>query len=223
MTSTGNLTLRLTNRTADLDWADDICLQHHYLRQRVDRRARPMLYVVERPIHNGREAVGLCIVGSPHATRNGGWWGYPGLPTQWQVVDLSRIWLDPSIQRGGRYCHPAVVPGYVDRHDRFQPTTATWLIAEVLRRVQHDRIALWPPVQLSKPYHIRLAISYHDPRFHRGAIYRMAGAQPMYTDAAGTPLPGTSGKFGWCWPLPEPAWTWERIDYRPRQLRLEAL
>jgi hypothetical protein len=76
-------------------------------------------------------------------------------------------------------------------------------------------------VQLSKPYHIRLAISYHDPQYHRGTIYKHSAATPMYTDASGNPTPGSSGKFGWCWPLPEPAWSWEWISYRPRQIQLE--
>lgn len=95
------------------------------------------------------------------------------------------------------------------------------MIREVLNRVQRDRVAMWPPVQLSQPYHIRLAISYHDPRHHRGTIYKHSGALPMYTDSNNNPTPGPSGKFGWCWRLPEPTWNWYEIEYRPRQLQLE--
>lgn len=67
----------------------------------------------------------------------------------------------------------------------------------------------------------RLAISYHDPRFHRGTIYRQAGAVPMNIDGQGNSTAGSSGKVGWCWPLPEPDWTWNELtDIKPRTLRM---
>lgn len=201
----------------DLDWAQRTVVEHHYLHQRVDSRARPMVYVIR---HDDFRC-GLVMVGHPHATRNAGWWGYPGLPTQWQVVDICRIWLDPDVQAGGYWCRPGEVPGFTDRTGVFRPTVATWAIREVLQRVQADRVRLYPPVYLSQPYHIRLAISYHDPQYHRGTIYRHSAATPMYTDASGYPVPGSSGKYGWCWKLPEPAWTWADLpDLRSRNLRL---
>ena len=74
----------------------------------------------------------------------------------------------------------------------------------------------------SQPYHIRLAISYSDPKFHRGTIYKQAHAAPMYTDSSGQPVPGPSGKYGWAWRLPEPGWGWQELDdIRPRTMRLE--
>jgi hypothetical protein len=214
-----SLSLTLGDRD-DLTWAQRIVTQYHYLRRPVDPRARPMTYVLRHADHTVQRPLGLVMLGIPHATKCRGWWGYPGLPTQWQVVDLCRIWLDPDVQAGGRFCNPHTVPGFHDRRGRFQPTTATWMIAETLRRVQADRVSLWPPVQLSQPYHIRLAISYHDPKYHRGTIYRQSNATPMYTDATG-PIPGSSGKFGWCWRLSEPTWSWEWLDYRPRQIQFE--
>lgn len=213
---THSLTIRLGDR-ADLSWAQRIVTEHHYLRQPVDSRARPMVYVIDY----GGVPVGLVMLGIPHATRCGGWWGFPGLPTQWQVVDLCRIWIDPDLQAGGRECDPFTVPGYYDRRGRFRPTTATWAISEVLQRVQADRVRLWPPVYLEQPYHIRLAISYHDPRYHRGTIYRHSHATPMYTDSDGVAIPGSSGKYGWCWPLPAPAWEWDNLTgIRSRQIRM---
>lgn len=202
---------------ADLAWAQHTVIGYHYLHQPVDPRARPMCYVVR----HDQERLGLVMLGIPHATRNRGWWGYPGLPTQWQVVDLCRIWLDPAIQRGGRLAQPGVVPGFVDRRGEFRPTAATWAIHEVLSRVQRDRVAMWPPVYPAQPYHILLAISYHDPKYHRGTIYREAGAEPMYLDEQGAPAPGPSGKYGWCWRLPAPGWSWEELTgIRPRTLRM---
>lgn len=210
------LAIRLGNKS-DLAWAQDTVSSYHYLRRPVDPRARPMVYVVSL---NGWDA-GLIMVGIPHATRCGGWWGYPGLPTQWQVVDLCRIWLDPTLQYGGKACRPGIVPGFTDRRGQWRPTAASWAAGNVLRRVQRDRVSLWPPVWPEQPYHIRLAISYHDPKYHRGALYRQMRWQPMYTDAQGQPLPGSAGKFGWCWPLPEPAWSWQEIPIlQPRNLRL---
>ena len=210
---------------ADLAWAQWAVRGYHYLHQPVDPRARPMCYVVR----HGAARVGLVMLGIPHATRNRGWWGYPGLPTQWQVVDLCRIWLDPAIQRGGRLAHPGEVPGFVDRRGQFRPTVATWAIRGVLSRVQRDRVALWPPVFLDQPYHIALAISYHDPKYHAGTIYREASAEPMYTKKKAIapdvfvdePAPGPSGKYGWCWPLPTPTWEWDELTgIRSRTMRL---
>jgi hypothetical protein len=209
--------------TIDLGDASDLALsqikvrQYHYLHAPVDPRARPMCYIIR---HEG-DALGVIMLGIPHATRCQGWWGYPGLPTQWQVVDLCRIWIDPDLQRGGLWCVPGEVPGYTDRKGTFRPTVASWAIDEVLRRVQADRVRLWPPVYPAQPYHIELAISYHDPQYHRGVIYRESHAVPMYTDKAGQPQPGSSGKYGWCWHLGTPDWTWQDLtNVKSRTMRL---
>ena len=221
MTNEHALTLTLGNAD-DLAWAQATVTTHHYLRAPVDPRARPMCYWIKLDYPPYVERMGLVILGIPHATRCRGWWGYEGTPTQWQVVDLSRIFLFPIVQAGGELCQPGVVPGYTDRRGVWRPTVATWAIAEVLRRVQADRVRLWPPVYPSQPYHIRLAISYSDPKFHRGTIYKQAHAAPMYTDSSGQPVPGPSGKYGWAWRLPEPGWGWQELDdIRPRTMRLE--
>jgi hypothetical protein len=201
----------------DLEWAQATVAHHHYLHQATNPKSRPMAYILS---HQG-ERLGLIIVGQPHATRCRGWWGYPGLITQWQVLDLSRIWLDPAIQVGGRLARPGVLPGRVDGSGEFRPNMASWMIANVLKRVQRDRVAMWPPVLLDDPYHIRLVISYHDPQYHRGTIYRATNALPLYTDDDGRPTPGPSGKFAWAWRLPEPRWTWRDLEIRqPRTLRM---
>ena len=218
------LTITLGDR-ADLTWAQRVVTERHYLHQPVDPRARPMVYVLGMRYPGDAaddiDRVGLVMLGIPHATRCGGWWGYDGLPTQWQVVDLCRIWLDPAVQAGGWLCDPRFVPGYTDRRGTWRPTVATWAIEQVLARVQTDRVRLWPPVYPAQPYHIELAISYHDPQYHRGTIYRHSHAEPMYTDAAGQPVPGSSGKYGWCWRLPAPDWQWDTLTgISPRTLRM---
>ncbi len=219
-----DLLVRLGDRH-DLDWAQRVVTERHYLHQQVDPRARPMVYVLGMRYPGDPaddiDRMGLVMLGIPHATRCGGWWGYDDLPTQWQVVDLCRIWLSPEVQAGGFLCRPDSVPGYYDRRGLWRPTVATWAIEQVLSRVQADRVRLWPPVYPDRPYHIRLAISYHDPRHHRGTIYRHSHAQPMYVDGTGQPAPGSSGKYGWCWKLPEPAWEWNTLaGITPRTLRM---
>ncbi len=211
------LTIELANAWG-LETAQNLVQSQHYLRSRVDPRARPMAYL----LHLGDHLVGTIMLGIPHATKCSGWWGYPGLPTQWQVVDLCRIWLHPDVQAGGHWCEPGRVPGYTDRRGQWRPTVASWAIAQVLARVQADRVALWPPVLLDQPYQILLAISYHDPKYHRGTIYQVSGAEPMYLDRNRQPAPGPSGKYGWAWRLPSPAWAWYDLHgIKPRTLRME--
>lgn len=169
------------------------------------------------------DRLGLIMVSNPHAPMCKTWWGYDGLPTQWQVVDLCRIWLDPRIQKGGELCRPEICPGFIGWRGKWWPSVASWAIEEVLKRVQKDRVSMYPPVFPDQPYHIRLVISYHDPKFHKGKIYKVTNAQPMYTEGD-TPIPSSSGKFGWCWPLPEPTWKWNEIKIlRPRTMRLAFL
>lgn len=140
----------------------------------------------------------------------------------WQVLDLNRIILNPRIQFGGEFAlSPGIVPGFIDRKGVFRPTVASWAIKKVLHRIQKDRVSLWPPVILDDPYHIRLVISYHDPQYHKGTIYKVTNALPMYINDQGESIPGPSGKYGWCWPLSEPNWKWQDIEIRsPRQIRM---
>lgn len=211
------LAIRLAGDNADLVWANAAVRLHHYLHTPPVPISRPHCYIVDY----FDERVGLIMVAQPHAPRCRGHWGYKGLITQWQVLDLCRIWLDPIVQAGGALCGPGASPGFIDRQGVWRPAVATWAIKEVLARVQQDRISLWPPVYLEQPYHIRRVISYHDPRHHRGTIYKQSGAKPMYTSSSGDPVPGPSGKYGWYWDLPEPTWTWQDIEIaRPRTMRM---
>lgn len=215
------LTLTLGTKP-DLAWAQATVREHHYLHQPVHPRARPWTYILTAGLNVGIERLGLIMISIPHATRCKGWWGYPGLPTHWQVVDLCRIWLSPRIQAGGDLCRPNQVPGFFDRKGVWRPTVASWAIEQVLDRIQVDWVSLWPPVYPNQPYHVRLVISYQDPVYHdKGTIYRATAARPMYTDYKGEPAPGSSGKLGWAWPLPKPVWAWDEIEIRqPRTMRL---
>lgn len=211
------LSLTLGTKT-DLAWAQAAVKEHHYLHQPVHPRARPWVYTLA----TDTERLGLIMASIPHATRCKGWWGYPGLPTHWQVVDLCRIWLSPRLQAGGDLSRSGRVPGFFDRKGIWRPTVASWAIEQVLDRIQVDWVSLWPPVYPDQPYHVRLVISYQDPAYHqKGTIYRATAARPMYTDPEGEPAPGPSDKLGWAWPLPEPVWAWDEIEIRqPRTMRL---
>ncbi len=210
------LTIRLGTK-ADVVWAQATVTEHHYLHQPVNNQAKPMVYVIEYQ----KERLGLVMAGTPHAVKCRGWWGYPGLPTQWQVLDLCRIWLSPRIQKGGDLCRPDVCPGFIGWRGKWWPAVASWAIETVLGRIQQDWISLWPPVYPEQPYHILLVISYHNPLYHKGALYRHTNALPLYTDEQQQPTVGSSGKYGWCWKLPEPEWGWWEIPIlKPRTMRL---
>jgi hypothetical protein len=200
----------------DRDWVIEMVEEKHYLRTWPHPKARPMSYIVK---YEGLR-LGLAVVTCPHATKCRGWWGYEDLPTKWQVVDVSRIWLHPNIQKGGVFCKPEIVPGFMDRKNTWRPAAASWLVSSLLARVQKDRIKIWPPVYPNQPYHILLAISYHDPNYHNGTIYKQSRALPVHTDKGGNPTPGKTGKYCWAWQLEKPNWSWNEIKLiRPRQLR----
>ena len=110
----------------DLDWAQVMVTKYHYLHQPVDPRARPMVYVLRNEKDDMQRGLGLVMLGIPHATKCRGWWGYPGLPTQWQVVDLCRIWLYPNVQAGGHFCDPDTLPRLGDRPGNWRSTVANW-------------------------------------------------------------------------------------------------
>lgn len=215
------LTIRLGNKR-DLAWAQATVTERHYLHQPVNPQAKPIVYVIEHQ----KERLGLLMAGTPHATKCRNWWGYEGLPTQWQVLDLCRIWLDPRIQKGGDLCRPEVCPGFTGWRGKWWPSVASWAIETVLSRIQKDWVSMHPPVFPDQPYHITLVISYHDAKYHTGKIYQAAGASLMHTiydknSGVTYALPAASGKYCWYWRLPEPAWGWWEIPIlQPRTMRL---
>jgi len=209
--------IRIARTDSELAFCNHVCKWRHYLGTEIPPIARPMFYILE---HNGIP-LGVFGFSIPQATHCGSWWGKNAPITKWQVVDMSRVWVSPLIQAGGYWAKPEIVPGrWVN--GRYQPNTVTWAIGQIFKRVQEDWIAYWPPVELDKPYHILLIISYHDPKYHNGAIYRALNALPMYTHkATGKPKTGSSKLYGYCWRLKLPRWHWWQLDHlRPRNMRL---
>lgn len=104
---------------------------------------------------------------------------------RWELVNISRVWLHPHVQRGGRYHNPEELPGYVDRRGEFRSTLASTLLRAVLGRVGFDYLRAHPPVDTAYPYQLRAALSYCDTRLHRGTIYQAAGFALARTNERG--------------------------------------
>lgn len=159
------------------DWLNDMATSHHYMRQPIHQRACPFGWAVAFDGKvcrlDGRPA-GFIIFASIHYTRLKGEFGYPGLPTKWQVLSLARLWLHPDFQPGGVLHSPDNLPGFTDRKGTFRSTLATNIIEQALALVQLKWLEVHPPRFPNEPYHILKIISYADTRYFRGAIYRAA-------------------------------------------------
>lgn len=154
------------------------CEAFHYLHRWPDPRSLPFAYVLEYAgsIHasDGR-LNGLVVFKKPQHHRQRGLFGYTGrmadgrpIPTSWQVLDLARVWIHPSLQTkrdGHALCIFSQMIGALLRqrgHERLAPVQRDWL--------EHH-----PPVFPDKPYHIELVISYCDLGHHDGVAYRASG------------------------------------------------
>jgi hypothetical protein len=182
--------LHPANSTA-LAWARRQVERHHYLRSAPDPRSRPFCYLVTI----AGERAGCLWFGRPESTRcYRGQLRYGSLADvsggraefdRWEVLNLSRVWLSPDVQAGGRLCVPAVVPGFTDRKGAFRSTLATAVIHAAFARVGFDYLAAHPPCFPEQPYRIRAVLSYCDTRLHRGTIYRAAGMELARVNTAG--------------------------------------
>lgn len=136
-------------------WLNAVAKQYHYMHRSVHQRSVPFGWAIKfdgslsRP--DGKPA-GMIMFASIHFTRLAGEFGYADLPTKWQVLSLSRLWL----------------------HDDLPRNSETVVIAKALKMVQRRWLEVHPPRYLDQPYHIRKIISYADTRFHNGTIYRAA-------------------------------------------------
>jgi hypothetical protein len=164
---------------------------HHYLHTAPDPRTRPLAYVVLL----GSEPVGCLWFGRPEATRcYVGGLTYGSLADvragkacydRWEILCLSRVWLSPDVQQGGRLCQPGTVPGFTDRTGRWHSSLASAVVRLALGQVNADYLLARPPCFLEEPYHLRVVMSYCDRAKHRGVIYRAAGFRLARVNAAG--------------------------------------
>ena len=133
----------------------------HYLHRYPDARSLPFGY---RLIVNGSDFAadglphGIVIMKKPQHLKQRFLFGYPGLPTQWQVLDLARVWVHPQWQRRDESGHALCM--------------FSRMVSRVMKRVQRDWLVHHPPRYPHLPYHIELIISYCDLLHHEGTGYR---------------------------------------------------
>lgn len=158
------LTITLADKEG-LQWAQQTVSEYHYLRKPVDIRSRPISYTILL----GNERVGCLIFSRMESTFCRGHYGSVEdvkcgvCPlTRWQILNLSRVWLDPRIQQG---------------HECYIPNAASQVISQALKRVGYDYLIEKPVVWVEEPYEIRECLSYCDTRKHTGALYRASNFQ----------------------------------------------
>lgn len=147
---------------------------YHYLQRWPDPRSLPFAY---RLLVNGSDCApdgrphGVIVFKKPQHQRQAALFGYPDLPTAWQVLDMARVWIHPQWQREGDNGHSLCM--------------FTRTVSRCLRRVQRDWLAHHPPRYPERPYHIELIISYCQIEHHDGTAYRAASFEPIGTTSDG--------------------------------------
>jgi hypothetical protein len=150
-----SLKKRISIEPSERGWLNEQAIKYHYMHRGVHPRASPFGWSVkfdENLYQSDGQPSGFIIFASIHFTKLKGQFGYPGLPTKWQVLSLSRLWL----------------------HDNLPRNSETVVIAKALKLVQDRWLEVHPPKNLSEPYQICKIISYADTRYHIGTIYRAA-------------------------------------------------
>lgn len=162
-----NISVQLVD-TENLAWVRHTIETDHYLHRWPDPRSLPFAYVLfikqlwgDHPIHADGRPYGVVVMKKPQHHKQAGLFGYPGLPTAWQVLDLARVWVHPALQFTLDNGHAACV--------------FSQMVSLVLRRVQADWLTIHPPRFPDQPYHIETIISYCELAHHDGTAYRASG------------------------------------------------
>lgn len=173
---------------AQTRWASRMVSQYHYLNAPVDPRCSALTYIVTL----GGQYIGILTFGRPEATSVSEWYGSVLQKqrgecrlSRWEILNLARVWLSPSVQIGGLWYSPDILPGFSDRHGNFQSSLATTVIRMALEAVVVDYLIQFVPIWTDEPYQIREIISYCDPRYHRGVVYQQAGFRMVRENSRG--------------------------------------
>lgn len=181
----------------DRDRLNDMAARFHYMHRPVHYRACPFGWSVSfdgtTEMLDG-DPCGFIVFASIHFTRLKGEFGYPGLPTKWQVLSLSRLWLHDDLPRNSETC----------------------VIGKALRLVQRRWLEVHPPKFPDQPYHILKIVSYADTRYHDGTIYRAANfresgrtiSQKRHKNSRG-PGMGNAELIRFIYDLKEPRWKYQ--------------
>lgn len=168
---------RVSVLRCDLHWAQDLVTLRHYLHRPIHLLSLPFAY----SINLDGEPVGCIIMATPHFTKKKDLFGYDGLPTKWQVLQIARLWLDPSVQVRASNGHASCI--------------ASCAIAKVLKRVQTDWLEHHPPRFPDQPYQIRFILAYADTGVgHQGTIYKAANFKFWGETNKGKPRYSTGGQ-----------------------------
>jgi hypothetical protein len=188
------ITLHLADDRA-LARAQTTVAQQHYLHTPVDSRCSPLAYEVVLTTQHSDYRAGVLIFGRPEATRcYDGKLTYGSLKDveagraeydRWTILNLARVWLHPSVQRGGAFYSPEHLPGYTDRRGVWRSTLASSVIELALAGIGYDYLRTHPPCFPDEPYQIKVVLSYCDTTKHKGTIYRAAGFELARTNERG--------------------------------------
>lgn len=206
---------------AGMAWAKIMVERYHYLHAAPHPYSRPFGCRILVDWHSA----GLLLFGRIQSTYRAGWYGSvedvaAGRVecTQYQVLNLSRVWIDPKFQPGGKFHYPATCPGFIDRKGVFRSTLASGAIQLAMQHIGLVYLLARPPVFLDEPYEIKWLLSYCDTRIHRGVVYRQSGFAEAGVNDDGIqtwriPLPGLSA------PEHERICAASALDRRANQLR----
>lgn len=175
---------------------NELAKRYHYMHREIHQRSCPFGWAVSfdgNLFQSDGAPSGFIIFSSIHYTKLKGEFGYYGLPTKWQVLSLSRLWL----------------------HDNLPRNSETVTISKALRMVQRRWLEVHPPRFPDEPYHIRKVISYADTRYHTGTIYRAANfresgvtvSQRRHKNSRGEGMDGAK-LIRFIYDLKEPRWQW---------------
>ena len=119
-----------------------------------------------------RYANGCIIMAIPHSSRQRDLFttqnkwvaGDRHLLTAWQVLVISRLWIEPSVQ--------------VRQADGHATNIGSCATSIMLRQLQADWLEHHPPVFPERTYHIRLILAHADTGAgHEGKVYQAANFQ----------------------------------------------
>lgn len=184
---------------AERKWLNEMAEKYHYMHKAPSRRSCIFGWAVTwdgNILNEEGDPYGFIIYALIHFTKLTGEFGYPGLPTNWQVLTLARLWL----------------------HDNLPRNSETHVIDKTLKLVQRRWLEIHPPKFPELPYHIVKVISYSDLGFHRGTIYRAANFREVkrvqrHTGKNGIRSRRTSSSDLICfaYDLKQPTWSYESL------------
>lgn len=193
-------TIELVVQSAE--WLNAVATEYHYMHRPIHQKACPFGWAIS---YNGDlfqpdgKPSGFIIYASIHYTRLSGEFGYPDLPTKWQVLSLARLWL----------------------HDNLPRNSETCVIGKSFKLVQRRWLDVHPPRFINEPYHILKIISYADTRFFEGTIYRAANfresgrtiSQQRHKNSRGSGMNGAE-LIRFIYDLKKPNWDYEPLQHR---------